>query len=185
MNADPLPPIVVVLPDGQEVRGLVHSRLQTSRGWMYQVGVPMWQTTAEEWVEPAELVLWVPAEYVRPMEGVPYEDIPTQQVEPVPAPATAAAGPPAAAAPAPEPDGVLVPAATPAVEAGESRRAWRIERLPRERGRPGWNVVHVHDCEDADDGDVLDLDQTLMVLRRPGTRACTKCGAAETLTPLQ
>ncbi|MER7666298.1 MULTISPECIES: DUF6233 domain-containing protein [unclassified Streptomyces] len=185
MNADPLPPIVVVLPDGQEVRGLVHSRLQTSRGWMYQVGVPMWRTTAEEWVEPAELALWVPAEYVRPMEGVPYEDIPTQQAAPASASATAAAVPPAAAAPAPEPDGVLIPAATPAVEAGESRRAWRIERLPRERGRPGWNVVHVHDCEDADDGDVLDLDQTLMVLRRPGTRACAKCGAAETLTPLQ
>ncbi|MER5465987.1 DUF6233 domain-containing protein [Streptomyces sp. NPDC002668] len=59
-----------------------------------------------------------------------------------------------------------------------------MERLPRERGRPGWYVVHVHDCEDADDGDILDLDQALSVVRQPGTRMCTKCGAAGTLRPL-
>ncbi len=159
MNGEPLPPIVVVLPDGQELRGLVHTRVRTQRSVMYQVGLPMWQSTAEEWVEPAEYVMWVPDAYVRPVEGVLYDDVSTRHPAPEPAPA-------------------------PVVEAGESRLAWRIERLPRERGRPGWSVVHVHDCEDADDGDVLDIEQALLVLQSPGTRVCTKCGAANALPPL-
>ncbi|WP_327321346.1 DUF6233 domain-containing protein [Streptomyces sp. NBC_01210] len=170
MNRAPLPPVLVVLPDGQELNGLLHARLQTQRAWMYQVSLPTWQVTADEWVEPAQYMVWVPADYVRLLEGIVYDDVPAQGLAP--------------AVDAPTQRLEPVPAATPVVEAVERAGAWRIERLPRERGRPGWNVVHVHDCEDADDGDILDLDQALTVVRQPGTRVCTKCGAAETLPPL-
>ncbi|MFF3460469.1 DUF6233 domain-containing protein [Streptomyces sp. NPDC002730] len=158
MSAAPPPPVLVVLPDGQELCGRLHERQQTSRAWMYRVGLPMWQTTAEAWVEPAEYVVWVPADYVRPIEDVDYDQVPTHRL-------------PAA------------PAASPA--SGGARWAWKVQRLPHRGGRPGGIVVHVHDCEEAPaGGDELDLDQALTTLRRPGAAACKKCGAAEALTPL-
>lgn len=64
----------------------------------------------------------VPAQGLAPAVGAP-----TQRLEPVPGP-------------------------TPVVAAVEGAGVWRIERLPRERGRPGWNVAHVHDGEDVDAG---------------------------------
>ncbi|MFF3323503.1 DUF6233 domain-containing protein [Streptomyces sp. NPDC002889] len=166
MSTDCVSPVLVILPDGQELGGLLHARLRTQRAWMYKVGLPAWQATEDGWVEPAQHVLWVPADCVRLLEGVPYEDVPTQELQPT----------------ANTPVQGLEPAhtAAPGVEA----EAWRTQRLPRERGRPGWNVVHVHDCKDADDGDILDLEQALTVVRQPGTRLCTTCAAAETLRPL-
>ncbi|MFE7776221.1 DUF6233 domain-containing protein [Streptomyces sp. NPDC057445] len=134
---------------------MLRARVQTQRAWMYQVGLPAWQARKDGWVQPAEHVVWVPGDYVRLLEGVPYEGVPTQEL-------------------------VSADAAAPATEAG----VWRTQRLPFERGRPGWNVVHVHDCKDADDGDILDRDQALTAARQPGTRLCTTCEAAETLQPL-
>ncbi|MEU1600440.1 hypothetical protein ABZ468_48760 [Streptomyces sp. NPDC005708] len=55
----PLPPIRVVLPDGQELRGRLHERRQwLLGGWMYRVGMPMWANNGPaESVEPNEYLV--------------------------------------------------------------------------------------------------------------------------------
>ncbi|MGW1530294.1 hypothetical protein [Streptomyces sp. NPDC002159] len=39
-------PIMVMLPGGQEIRARLHARRQTKDDWQYQVGVLIWQDTA-------------------------------------------------------------------------------------------------------------------------------------------
>ncbi|MET7621788.1 DUF6233 domain-containing protein [Streptomyces sp. NPDC005408] len=154
MTAPPPPPVWVKLPDGQELRGRLHARLQTTRAWMYKVGLPMWQGTAKEWVEPAEYVVWVPADYVRPIEGADYDSVPTQRLQ--------SDAPPTDTRWAwtvqrlQGPDGRV---------RGTVVHSYDCENSPRGATE-------------------LNLDEALTALRRPGASACKECDAAAALTPL-
>jgi hypothetical protein len=55
------PPIIVVLPDGQEVTGRLLKRQQAPDAWLYEVAVPAWKNTPQGGVEPAWYVVWVQA----------------------------------------------------------------------------------------------------------------------------
>ncbi|MEV0222180.1 hypothetical protein [Streptomyces sp. NPDC050704] len=73
-----LPPITVVLLDGQELRGRLHEREQTRRGpWTHCVGLALW-ATKNGTTEPAEHVVWLPADQVRPVDGSSYDAVPTR-----------------------------------------------------------------------------------------------------------
>lgn len=151
----PPPPIRVLLPDGQELRGRLHARRQFAQGgWMYWVGLPMWQNVPEiEGVEPAEYRVWLTAEQARPIDGVLYGRVPTHRL----------------------------PREGPSAEEAE-RWAFKVQRAGS--GRPG-AVVHVLDCDEAPaEGDELTVLEALEVLRRPGTVACEECGTSEALAPL-
>ncbi|WP_405526324.1 DUF6233 domain-containing protein [Streptomyces avidinii] len=62
-----------------------------------------------------------------------------------------------------------------------ARWAWLLDG--RTRGRPA--TVHAEGCPSATDrAHPLGTMQALDVLARPGTTACTVCGAAEVLLPI-
>lgn len=153
------PPITVVLPDGQEVRGRLHERRQWPLGgWMYQVGVAMWANDgATEGVEPREYTVWLTSEQARPVDGVSYDNVATFSL-------------PREGAQAPD----------------SHRWGWKVQRIPPRDGRTGRVVVHVWDCADAPAGDPeMDVYEALDVLRlTTGAVPCKECGAAVALGPL-
>ncbi|MFE0005240.1 DUF6233 domain-containing protein [Streptomyces erythrochromogenes] len=161
----PSPPrLWLTLPDGQEVRGRLLARKWTPSGWRYRVAVALWSATADLGVEPADYVVWVPADaeagYVRPEDGADYSGVPSE-------------GPPSHPYLAPPPP------------RADTRWAWTVEQT-RNGGpgsRPTGTLVHEHGCSQAPaDGPDLDLDQALAALARAGARACQQCAAAEVLT---
>jgi hypothetical protein len=156
--APPPPAIAVILPDGQEVRGVLHERRQTPDTWMHLIGVPLWSTTESGGVEAVEYRAWVTTAQVRPVDGVTYGSVPTR---PLPRP--------------------VLPVL--ADQAPGSKWAWSVQIIP---ARPGQSrtVVHTADCSMAGDGPDLNLDEALSALRRPGAIACKRCDAAASLTPL-
>lgn len=154
----PLPPVRVILPDGQELRGLLHARHQFERGgWMYWVGLAMWADVPEtEGVEPREYRVWLTAAQARPIPGVSYDRVPTQHL----------------------------PHEDPTAQAAD-RWAWKVQQVRLPGGRPGGVVVHVWDCEEAPaDGAELSVFEALGVLQRPGAVACPECQADVALGPL-
>ncbi|WP_351237181.1 DUF6233 domain-containing protein [Streptomyces sp. NPDC002133] len=116
-NPQGAPPIVVVLPDGQEVRARLHARRQVRGGWRYQVGVLMWREGASGGVEPVEYRAWVTPEQARPVPGVSYEQVPTHRLTP------ADSG-----------------------QHGKLKPAWTVQHLPHRPGHPGATLVHVIGC---------------------------------------
>jgi hypothetical protein len=155
----PPPPILVVLPDGQVVRGRLHERRQWPiAGWMYWVGIAMWATDGpRERVEAHEYRVWLTPEQAKPVEGTSYDAVPTHPL------------PREGRAHGPDP----------------GRWGWKVQRV-RPRGRPGVVVVHVWDCPDAPkDGEELDVLAALEVMRSTaGAVACKECDAAVVLGPL-
>ncbi|WP_328535114.1 DUF6233 domain-containing protein [Streptomyces sp. NBC_00344] len=121
----------------------------------FQVGVPMWRHEEAE-VIAVEYRVWVSPEQLRPLEGVRYDQVPIRGLPPDQEPAPA--GP---------------------------RWGWRVVPLLDNRRRTLGQVVHVHDCTEAEGGRDADLDEALDALRRPGGQACQECAAAEALLPLQ
>lgn len=152
------PPLTVLLPDHQELQGLLIERQEIERGtWRYLVALALWAHTESGQVEPAEYRVYLEPDQVRPIDGVSYDSAPTHRLPPAPVPIPA--GP---------------------------RWGWRVQQLHHRGGRPGGTLVHVHDCEAADGGGrEVDLDEALTALRRPGARACQECDAAVALLPLQ
>ncbi|MGW8356504.1 hypothetical protein [Streptomyces wedmorensis] len=75
-----MPPIVVILPDAQEVRVRLHARQQMKDGWRYQVGILIWQDGVEGIAEAVEQRMWVAPGHARPIPGVSYEHVPTQRL---------------------------------------------------------------------------------------------------------
>lgn len=76
-------PIRVVLPGGQEVVAALWSRRQLRDGWRYEVTLPVWKNGPGDAVEPAEYRVWVRApDHVRPVDGVSYDDVPNEYLEP-------------------------------------------------------------------------------------------------------
>ncbi|CAL9672900.1 DUF6233 domain-containing protein [Streptomyces sp. enrichment culture] len=151
-------PVLVVLPDGQEVTARLWARRETPRGWLYQVGLPAYRNTEDGDVEPAEYRVWVRApDHVRPVDGVSYDAVPTERLPP--------------------PSSVR--------EALGLRRAagWVLQKASG-RG-PGRAVLHAVDCEEAPQGaPLLPLERALDVAEQPGTRLCSLCGAAQELDPV-
>ncbi|MGV9844797.1 DUF6233 domain-containing protein [Streptomyces fungicidicus] len=151
------PPITVVLPDDQEVTGLLLRRQQTPEGWLYKVSIPAW-TNTDGRVEPSWYTVWVQAPaHVRPVNGVSYEAVPTAYMD-APSPVRQELGPR-------RPSGWV---------------------LAKTGGRgPDRGVVHAVDCEEAPTGaPVLTWERALDAAERQGVRLCSLCGAAAELDPL-
>ncbi|WP_053686841.1 DUF6233 domain-containing protein [Streptomyces sp. IGB124] len=118
--------------------------------------MPLWSVTADQYVEPVEYTVWVPAggdEYVRPVEGQDYSAV--------------EAHPPSHPYLAPPPPGT------------DRRWVWTIERTR------GATVLHEYGCPSVPpDGPELTLDDAVTAYARPGARACGECAAAEVLDRL-
>ncbi|MFE4205450.1 DUF6233 domain-containing protein [Streptomyces goshikiensis] len=156
------PPVLLTLPDRQEIRATLLARRWTPAGWRYQVAAPLWSVTVRQTVEPVEYAIWVPADprYIRPVPGVVYDRVPTED--------------PRTSTPAPAATGASL------------RWTWTVQTI--RTGGPGrgtTTLVHEHGCPAAPaGGPELDLDEALTALARTGARACQTCAAAEVLTRL-
>ncbi|MEU9654263.1 DUF6233 domain-containing protein [Streptomyces sp. NPDC048110] len=151
-------PVVVLLPDGQEVTARLWARRETTRGWLYQVGLPAYRNTEDGDVQAAEYRVWVRApEHVRPVDGVSYDTVPTERLPP--------------------------PSTVRQVLGPRRRSGWVLQKAGG-RG-PGRAVLHAVDCEEAPQGTpLLPLERALDVAEQPGTRLCSLCGAAQELDPV-
>ncbi|MFE4629785.1 DUF6233 domain-containing protein [Streptomyces mirabilis] len=119
-TAHGVPSIFVVLPDGQEVRGRLHARRQVQDGWLYQVGILVWQDGAHGSAEPAEQRVWVPPAHARPVPGVSYEHVPTRRLSGAQS------------------------------SSQESPPAWTLQYLPHRPKHPGATLLHVVGCTPSD-----------------------------------
>ncbi|MFD5255278.1 DUF6233 domain-containing protein [Streptomyces bobili] len=152
------PPVIVLLPGGQEVAGRLLERQQVPGAWLYKVAVPAWQNTPSGQVEPAWYVVWVQApDHVKPVPGVSYDDVPMPRLPPT----------------------------TEQQILGERRPSgWVLQKL---NGGlyPDRGIIHAVDCEEASDGaPKLILDKALAAAEHPGTRLCPLCSAAAELDPV-
>ncbi|MEU3883065.1 DUF6233 domain-containing protein [Streptomyces californicus] len=151
-------PILLVLPDGQEVTARLWARRETPRGWLYEVGLPAYRNTADGDVQVAEYRVRVRApDHVRPVDGVSYYAVPTERLPP-PSSVREALGP-------------------------RRLSGWVLQKASG-RG-PGRAVLHAVDCEEAPQGaPLLPLERALDVAEQPGTRLCYLCGTAQELDPV-
>jgi hypothetical protein len=125
------------------------------------VGLPSYRVREDGSVAAAEYWVWVRApDHVRPVDGVDYNQVVTERLEPSPASVVRE---------------VL----------GERRPSgWVLAKVRDGRG-PARSVLHAPDCEEAPPGaPLLDVDRALYAAQHPGTRLCTLCGAGQELTPL-
>ncbi|MEV4590972.1 DUF6233 domain-containing protein [Streptomyces chartreusis] len=120
MAALGVPPICVILPDAQEVRGRLHARRQVKDGWLYQVGILVWQDGSNGSAEPAEQRVWVSPAHARPLPGVSYEHVPTHRLSATDAPFQ------------------------------KRPPAWTLQYLPHRPGHPGSTLLHVVGCNPSD-----------------------------------
>ncbi|MFJ6355380.1 DUF6233 domain-containing protein [Streptomyces sp. NPDC092046] len=157
---DPAPvPVLVVLVDGQELRGRLYSWHQTKTGWQGDVGLAMWRHRGEGdqvEVEAADYRVWLDAPgQIHRIPGVDYSQVPA----------------------------VRLPTPSLIEEALGERRpsGWVMQGQLHGQG-----VIHAPDCTEAPAGAVtLSLDQALTLAeRQPAVRLCSLCGAAAELTPL-
>ncbi|MEV5012616.1 DUF6233 domain-containing protein [Streptomyces sp. NPDC055692] len=115
-----VPPIFVILPDAQEVRGRLHARRQVKDGWLYQVGILVWQNGTYGLAEPAEQRVWVNPAHARPVPGVSYEHVPTHRLSATDTPSQ------------------------------KHPPAWTLQYLPHRPGHPGATLLHVIGCTPSD-----------------------------------
>jgi hypothetical protein len=151
-------PVRVLLPADpilhrgpQEVVARLYERRQTPDGWLYLVGLPAYRNTDDGGVEAAEYRVWVHApHHVRPIDGVDYDQVPTERIE-----------------------------RTPQETARENPRPAQAHRMVRQTLRdegsgPARHVIHAPDCEEAPDGaPALTLEKALNAAEQPGTRLCS------------
>lgn len=109
-------------------------------------------------LEPAEYRVWVRAsQHVRPVDGVSYDDVPTEYLEP-PTVVEQTLGP-------------------------RRPSGWVLAKAGGHG--PGRGVVHAVDCKEVpDEAPVLALERALDAAQRPGTRLCSLCAAAAELDPV-
>lgn len=74
--------VVVILPDGQELRASLHERRRGPDGWQYRVAITLWTAGTDGRQEPAEHAVWLDADHVRPIEGGDYSTVPTRPPAP-------------------------------------------------------------------------------------------------------
>ncbi|WP_327417511.1 hypothetical protein [Streptomyces sp. NBC_01233] len=75
--------VVVVLPDGQELRASLYERRRVPDGWQYRVAITIWTAASSGHQEPVEHTVWLDAVHVRPIEGGDYSSVPTRAATPV------------------------------------------------------------------------------------------------------
>ncbi|WP_232791275.1 DUF6233 domain-containing protein [Streptomyces kanasensis] len=158
--ADAVPlPVRVLLPTGEEVTGRLWGRRQLPEGWVYDVGLPGYSNRETGEVEPVEYRVWLPVpQYVRPVDGVAYDAVPTEHL---PAPSVV--------------EQLLGP---------RRPSGWVLQKLGG-RHVLAQGVVHAVDCAEAPkDAPPLALDQALAAAERPGVRLCSLCGASAELDPV-
>ncbi|MGW9030905.1 DUF6233 domain-containing protein [Streptomyces sp. NPDC055722] len=119
-DAHRVPPIFVILPDAQEVRGRLHARRQVKDGWLYQIGILVWQDGTNGSAEPAEQRVWVSPAHARPVPGVSYEHVPTHRLSETDTPSQ------------------------------KRPPAWTLQYLPHRLGHPGATLLHVVGCTPSD-----------------------------------
>ncbi|MFE6819599.1 DUF6233 domain-containing protein [Streptomyces sp. NPDC057675] len=152
-------PIRVVLPDGQEIVGRLYARRQLPEGWVYLVSIPVYRNPSDGHVESVEYRMWLrPQDHLRPVEGMSYESVPTERIEP--------------------------PSLVEQILGPRRPSGWVLEKLGGRSGR-SQAVVHAADCGEAPrNAPRLTLDQALDAAERPGVRLCSICGAAQELDPV-
>lgn len=74
--------VVVVLPDGQELRASLYERRRVADGWQYRVAITLWTAASNGHQEPVEHTVWLDAGHVRPIEGGDYSTVPTRPTPP-------------------------------------------------------------------------------------------------------
>ncbi|WP_331748603.1 DUF6233 domain-containing protein [Streptomyces chartreusis] len=89
-------------------------------GWLYQVGVLVWQDGINGSAEPAEQRVWVSPAHARPVSDVSYEHVPTRRLS-----GTGTAS-------------------------HKRPPAWTIQYLPHRPGQPGATLLHVVGCTPSD-----------------------------------
>ncbi|MFK4213516.1 DUF6233 domain-containing protein [Streptomyces sp. NPDC030920] len=157
-------PVRVVLPAdpllGHPEQGVVARlwrRRQTETGWVYLVGLPSYRDLEDGGVEAAEYRVWVRApDHVRPVDGVDYDQVPTEPLPPAPRKSVVRE--------------VL----------GKRRPSgWVLAKVREGRG-PARGVLHAPDCGEAPEGaPLLDVQRALDVAENPGTQLCTLCECAQ------
>ncbi|MFE6813538.1 DUF6233 domain-containing protein [Streptomyces sp. NPDC057675] len=103
--------------------------------------------------------MWLrPQDHLRPVEGVSYDSVPTERLEP--------------------------PSLVEQILGPRRPSGWVLEKLGGRTGR-SQAVVHAADCGEAPtNAPRLTLDQELDAAARPGVRLCSICGAAQELHPV-
>ncbi|MFJ2627617.1 DUF6233 domain-containing protein [Streptomyces sp. NPDC087532] len=149
-------PVLVVLPDGQELVARLYARVQTPvGGWEYDVGMPSYRNPGAGGVEAAEYRVWVEAPaMVRPVDGVDYSSVPATPLPP--------------------------PSVISEILGKRRPSGWVLQRIGTGQG-----VVHAVDCGEAPkDAPTLGWERALEVAEQPGVRLCSLCGTAAELDPL-
>jgi hypothetical protein len=76
-------PVLLELPDQQQIRGTVLSRRREPSGWWYEVEVQLWTRTqtadGRTMAEPGPVACWAPANACTPIEGQDYSAVLTQR----------------------------------------------------------------------------------------------------------
>ncbi|CAM5678938.1 hypothetical protein SAVIM338S_07268 [Streptomyces avidinii] len=70
--------VIVVLPDGQELRASLYERRRVPDGWQYRVAITLWTAASSGRQEPVEHAVCLDAGHVRPIEGGDYSTVPTR-----------------------------------------------------------------------------------------------------------
>ncbi|MFD9360073.1 DUF6233 domain-containing protein [Streptomyces sp. NPDC060031] len=74
--------VLVILPDGQELRASLYERRRLPNGWQYRVAITIWTAGNSGRQEPVEHTVWLDASHVRPIEGGDYSTVPTRPTTP-------------------------------------------------------------------------------------------------------
>ncbi|MGW0785901.1 DUF6233 domain-containing protein [Streptomyces sp. NPDC002913] len=160
MTSTPPPPVTITAPDGQVLRGHLHARRQVPDGWLYRVGIVLWQAPDPDHPTAGEYVAWMPATHVEPVPGADYSAVETTRLpQDIPPPAPPLRRP------------------TPATQ-------WRIERERRPYTQTTERTtVHRSDCPTAGDGPPIDTQtEARAAMAQPGARGCAICGTDQSLT---
>ncbi|WP_331719486.1 DUF6233 domain-containing protein [Streptomyces sp. NBC_01174] len=160
-STPPPPPVTVTTPDGQTLRGHVHERRQVPDGWLYRVGIVLWQAPDPDHPEPGEYVAWMPATHITPVAGADYSAVPTTRL----------------------PQDIPPPA--PPIRPPAPATAWSVERERRPYTETtARTVVHRSDCPTARPGPAIDTEAKARdAMAQPGARGCAVCGTDQSLAP--
>lgn len=151
----PMPHVQVTMPDGQTHRGTLYERRQVEDGWVYLIGIVLWQAIDQDHPEPGEYRAWMPADHASPLPGTDYGPVPTTYLPPVDLP--------------PPPATTTLP--TPAT-------AWRvIQERHAYDSTTRRTTVHRADCWSISGGQELHtLAEAREAMNQPHARGCILCG---------
>ncbi|MFD3970377.1 DUF6233 domain-containing protein [Streptomyces cyaneofuscatus] len=152
------PPVAVTMPDGQVVQGRLHERRQTEDGWLYKVGIVLWQAPDPDRPVPGEYVAWMPSTSVQPLPGTDYSTVPTTRLQ------------------------QNIPA--PPVRRVEPATAWTVEyERTAASSAVARTTVHRSDCWSIRGRreEITDEGQAREAMAAPHARGCILCGTDRSL----